>query len=66
MDKRQIGKRLKLCRGNTPRRQVAESCGIALSTLQSYEDGFRIPKDDIKVKLATYYGVSVGKLFFNE
>ena len=30
-----------------------------------YENGQRIPRDDIKVKLARFYGVSVEYLFYD-
>lgn len=64
MDKEIIGSKLRQLRGNTSRAEVARACNISVSTLQNYEDGFRIPKDDIKIRLADYYKVKVGDLFF--
>lgn len=59
-----VGKRLKDLRGDRSRKEVAKECGIALSTLQSYEDGSRVPRDEIKMRLADYFGVSVESLFY--
>lgn len=52
-------------RGNKKRADVASDVGISLSAIAMYEIGARVPRDEIKVKLANYYGVSVQELFFN-
>lgn len=44
--------------------QVAEYCGISRSAISMYENGQRIPRDDIKVQLAKYYNVSIEKIFY--
>ena len=64
VDKMQIAKRLKELRGQKSIRVVAEECGISHSALAMYETGQRIPKDNIKLRLAQYYGTSVEVLFF--
>lgn len=64
MDKELIAKKLLELRGNRTRDVVAEHIGISISALQMYENGQRVPKDEIKVKLAKFYGVSVQELFF--
>ena len=56
--------KLILLRGNTPRQSVANAVGVSLSAITMYELGQRVPRDEIKVKLASYYGVSVQELFF--
>lgn len=53
-------------RGTRSRGEVAKELGISLSAITMYETGERIPRDDIKVKLAKLYGVSVESLFFSE
>lgn len=45
-------------------REVAEDTGILQSTLSNYELGTRIPRDETKRLLASYYGTSVQELFF--
>lgn len=58
------GERLRRLRGDRTLAEVASACGIAASTLAMYEQGNRVPRDHIKVKLAEYYGRSVAYIFF--
>jgi putative transcriptional regulator len=64
MNKNLIAQKLMDLRGNKSREDVANEIEISLSALQMYENGQRIPRDEIKVKLANYYGVTVQYLFF--
>jgi putative transcriptional regulator len=64
-NKKLIAEKLKNLRANKSREEVAVSNGISISALQMYENAQRVPKDDIKVKLANYYGVSVQEIFFD-
>lgn len=64
MDKKIIGKRLLDLRGKKSREEVASQIEISVSALQMYENGQRIPKDGIKIRLADFYQVSVQELFF--
>lgn len=59
-----IAERLVYARGTRRREVVAAACGISVSALSMYETGARVPRDEIKVKLARYYGKSVQSLFF--
>ena len=59
-----IAQRLIDARGDRPRAEVAKAVGISLSALTMYEIGKRVPRDEIKVRLSDYYGVSVQDLFF--
>ena len=59
------GERLRRLRGNRSRAEVASDLGIAASTLAMYEYEQRRPKDDMKRKIAEYYGRSVAYIFFN-
>ena len=61
-----IAERLRIARGETPRQQVAEAVGITVSAISMYENGDRIPRDEVKVKLARYYKRSVQELFFED
>ncbi|MBR2963497.1 MAG: helix-turn-helix transcriptional regulator [Lentisphaeria bacterium] len=62
--KETIAERLRKARGDTPREVVAAACGISLSAISMYENGERVPRDEIKVKLAEFYNTSVQALFF--
>ena len=64
MNNRIIADRLRQARGNKTVAEVAKSIDISRSALAMYENGHRVPKDDIKKKLANYYKTSVEALFF--
>lgn len=55
---------LKRLRGKKTRKEVASAVGISERALKSYELGDRIPRDDVKQKLANFYDVTVTYLFF--
>lgn len=59
-----IGQRLKTLRGKKTREEVAEANGISRSALSMYECGLRIPRDEIKIRLARYYDKTVEEIFF--
>ena len=56
--------RLRRARGETPRKEVSEAVGISVSALMMYENGKRIPRDNIKIKLANYYHKPIAELFY--
>lgn len=64
MNREAIAKKLMELRGNRSREEVAKACGISISALAMYEQGERIPRDDIKIRLASYYNRSVNFIFF--
>ena len=64
MDRNEIGRRLETLRGDRTQAEVAEALGISQSAIAMYETGVRIPRDEIKVKLAEYFGVPVQDIFF--
>lgn len=57
--------KLVAARGERSREEVANAVGVSLSAITMYETGGRIPRDEIKIKLADYYGTSVQTLFFD-
>lgn len=59
------GAKLKELRGTKTQQEAAEGIGITKSALAMYERDERIPRDEVKVRIADYYGVSVLFLFFN-
>lgn len=61
-----IGRTLRKLRGKVPRSAVADACGISISALTMYETGKRIPRDEIKVKLASFYCRTVESIFFEQ
>jgi putative transcriptional regulator len=65
LDKKCIGEKLQALRGKKSRQEVAEALRISISALQMYENGQRVPRDEVKIRIANYYGVSVEEIFFN-
>ena len=61
-----IGENLKAARGSRSREEIAERAGVSISAIQMYEDGRRIPRDVVKVRLADVLGYSVAELFYPE
>lgn len=59
-----IADRLVAARGKEKRPSVCAAVGISLSALRMYETGKRVPRDDIKVKLAEHYKTDVQSLFY--
>lgn len=66
MNKVTMGTRLKSLRGQRPQKQVADDIGILQSTYCMYENGQRVPSDDVKTRIAKYYNKSVQEIFFAE
>lgn len=59
-----IGENLKRARGARSRAEIAQRAGISQSAIQMYENGERIPRDPVKIRLARVLGVSVAELFY--
>lgn len=51
-------------RGET-QEEVATSVGISTQAYNSYETGQRMPRDDVKVRLAKHFNRTVQFLFFS-
>lgn len=65
MNKKEIGAKLISLRGTKTQREVATELNISISALAMYEQGNRIPRDEIKLRIASYYGKSVQEIFFS-
>ena len=59
-----VAERMIKARGDMKRADVCKEAGISLSALTMYENGQRVPRDEIKVKLAKIYGTSIEALFY--
>lgn len=59
-----IAERLRTLRGGQSREAVAEAVDVSYSALAMYEAGERVPRDEVKVRLARYYGKTVEEIFF--
>ena len=45
--------------------QLAEKLSISPSSVSTYEQGVKVPRDELKVKIAEFVGVSVLDLFYS-
>lgn len=64
MDNKKIGERLRALRGEASADETAKAVGVSVSALFMYERGERVPRDEIKIKLAYHYGESVESIFY--
>lgn len=60
-----IARRLLTLRGENSREETAQAIGISVSALQMYENAQRVPKDEIKIKIANHFNQSVQEIFFD-
>lgn len=65
VEAREIGRRLIAIRGDIPRDELANAIGVSISAVSMYENGERIPRDDIKIRIANFFGRSVQEIFFD-
>ncbi|WKT76980.1 helix-turn-helix transcriptional regulator [Lysinibacillus fusiformis] len=65
MDKEKIGQILTGLRGDASREEIAKAVGVSVSAWQMYENGQRIPKDEVKVRIASYFEKTVGEIFYS-
>lgn len=65
MNAKEIGNRLIQLRGEKSQQEVVKSVNISPSALSMYENGERIPRDEVKERLAAYYETTVQALFFD-
>lgn len=66
LDSMKIGNRIKSLRterGETTE-DMARSIGTSCSAIGMYENGQRVPRDEIKIRIAEHFGVPVECIFF--
>ena len=59
----EFAKILRDLRGEKTQEAIAESVGITKSSWAMYERGERVPRDEVKIRIADYFGVSVQDIF---
>lgn len=65
-NKNDLGALLRDLRGEKSLDEVAGAVGVTVAAISNYENNIRVPRDEIKQKLATFYGKTVGEIFFNQ
>lgn len=64
MDAEIIGERLRNLRGKKTMSEVAKALNLSQSTWSMYENGERIPRDNIKLQIAEYFHRPIHAIFF--
>lgn len=62
--KMSCGAMLKTLRGNKSQDEIARAIGITKSSWAMYERNERTPRDEVKIKIANYFGKTVQEIFF--
>lgn len=60
-----VARKLRLLRGKRTLADVARAIGVTDQAICQYESGKRMPTDEVKLKIARYYGMTVDEIFFN-
>ena len=60
-----FGEKLRKLRGERSQDEMAKELNITKSSLAMYERNERIPRDEVKIRIAEYFGTSVQELFFS-
>ena len=64
MNNEQIAKKLIELRGSKTQKEVSEAIGVSQAAYAMYETGQRVPRDSIKIKIASYYKKSIQSIFY--
>ncbi len=64
MDPVRIGARIRTLRGAESQQILADKLKISKSALAMYERGERVPRDEIKIRIAKYFNVPLESIFF--
>lgn len=67
MDRMAMGEKLKMLREKKGKTQaeMAEIIKVSPSSYNQYESGQKVPRDDVKVRIAEYFGKTVQYIFFS-
>ena len=55
---------LRELRGSLSQSEIAEKIGVTKSAWAMYERGERMPRDEVKIRIAKYFNKSVEEIFF--
>lgn len=64
VNKELIGKRLIELRGSRTQSEIASAIGVSQSAYAMYESGERIPRDEVKIRIANFHKKSVNSIFY--
>lgn len=56
--------KLRELRGDKSQQEIAKAIGVTKSAWAMYERGERIPRDEVKLQIAKYFGIPVQDIFY--
>lgn len=66
MELKEVGARLRDLRGEESTQSLAKKLGITPQAIWMYENGERMPRDEVKIAYSEYFHVPIGQLFYGE
>ena len=60
------GSKLRELRGKRSREEIAGAVNVSVSAIAMYENEERSPRDEIKLRLAEFFGETVQEIFFTQ
>ena len=66
IQKETTGMILRKLRGDRTQKEIAAALGITKSSWAMYERDERVPRDEVKIRIAKYFGKSVEELFYTQ
>ena len=60
-----IGEKLRALRGNRTQEECANAVDVTKSSWAMYERNERVPRDEVKIRIANFFGKTVQEIFFN-
>ena len=58
-----FGEKLRELRGSISQEKMAKELNITKSSLVAYERNKRVPRDEVKIRIAKYFGKTVQDIF---
>ena len=59
-----FGEKLRELRGDKTQEEIAREVGVTKSSWAMYERNERVPRDEVKIRIANYFHKSVQEIFF--
>lgn len=66
IQKETTGMLLRKLRGERTQEEIATALGVTKSSWAMYERDERVPRDEVKIRIAKYFGKSVEELFYTQ
>lgn len=61
-----FGEKLRQLRGDKSQEVIAKEVGVTKSSWAMYERNERVPRDEVKIKIAKHFGLTVQEIFYGQ